>query len=53
MSILLADIVGFGAIAAIWDVVTGEARDIARVILAIHLLFTSAFVGGSRSRRQL
>jgi hypothetical protein len=53
--VLLADIVGFGAIAAndIWDVVTGEARDIARLFLVIHLLFTSAFVGGSRSRRQL
>ena len=45
-AVLLANIVGFGAVAAndIWGVVTGEARDIAKVFLVVHLLFTIAFV---------
>jgi hypothetical protein len=43
---ILANIVGFGAVAAndIWGVVSGEARDIAKLFLVVHLLFTSAFV---------
>jgi hypothetical protein len=42
--VMLANIVGFGAVAAndIWGVVSGEARDIAKLLLVIHLLFTSA-----------
>jgi hypothetical protein len=45
-AVLLANIVGFGAVAAndIWGVVSGEARDIAKLFLVIHLLFTLAFV---------
>lgn len=44
--VLLANIVGFGAVTAndIWGVVSGDARDIAKLFLVIHLLFTSAFV---------
>jgi hypothetical protein len=37
--VMLANIVGFGAVAAndIWGVVSGEARDIAKLFLAIHI----------------
>lgn len=44
--VLLANIVGFGAVAAndVWGVASGEARDIARLFLVIHGLFTLAFV---------
>ena len=45
-AVLLANIVGFGAVAAndMWGVATGEARDIAKIFLVVHLLFTIAFV---------
>ena len=45
-SILVANIIGFGAVAAndILGVATGEAREIAKAFLVIHLLFTLAFV---------
>jgi hypothetical protein len=51
--VLLANIVGFGAVAAndIWGVASGEARDIAKLFLIIHLLFTLAFVAALRSQR--
>ena len=44
--VLLANIFGFGTVAAndIWGVFSGEAREIAKLFLVIHLLFTSAFV---------
>ncbi|HWM45595.1 MAG TPA: hypothetical protein VNR11_01625 [Xanthobacteraceae bacterium] len=44
--VLIANIVGFGAVAAndIWGVASGEAREIAKVFLVVHLLFTLAFV---------
>jgi len=46
-AILLANIVGFGAVAVndLFGVASGEAREIAKVFLVIHLLFTLAFVG--------
>ena len=49
-TILLANIVGFGAVAAndVWGVATGEAREIAKVFLVIHLLFALAFVAAAR-----
>jgi hypothetical protein len=52
--VVLANIVGFGAVAAndIWGVVSGEARDIARLFLVIHLLFAWAFVAVARSGRR-
>lgn len=48
-TVILANIVGFGAVAAndIWGVVSGEARDIARLFLVVHLLFTLAFVAAA------
>lgn len=48
--VMLANIVGFGAVAAndIWGVASGEAREIAKLFLAIHLLFTLAFVAAAR-----
>lgn len=47
--VLLANITGFGAVAAndIWGVASGEARDIAKLFLVIHLLFTLAFVAAA------
>lgn len=56
-TVLIANTVGFGAVAAndVWGVLSGEAREIAKVFLVIHLLFTLAFavaltrLQGSRS----
>jgi hypothetical protein len=47
--VMLANIVGFGAVAAndIWGVASGEARDIAKLFLVVHLLFTFAFVAAA------
>lgn len=58
-AVLIANLVGFGAVAAndVWGVASGEAREIAKVFLIVHLLFAIAFavavrtaLGGSRSR---
>lgn len=45
-AVLLANLVGFGAVAAndVWGVTSGEAREIARVFLAVHALFALAFL---------
>ena len=53
-AVMLANIVGFGAVAAndIWSVATGEARELAKIFLVVHLLFTFAFLATAyRSRR--
>lgn len=52
--ILLANIIGFGAVAAndIWGVASGEAREIAKVFLVVHLSFTLAFVIAARRAQQ-
>jgi hypothetical protein len=44
--VLIANLDGFGAVTAndIWGVATGEARELARYFLVIHLLFTVAFL---------
>lgn len=44
--ILIANVVGFGAVAAndIWGVASGEAREAAKLFLLVHLAFTAAFV---------
>ena len=44
--VILANVVGFGTVTAndIWGVASGEAREIARIFLGVHLLFTCAFV---------
>ena len=53
-AVILANIVGCGAVAAndVWGVFSGEAREIATVFLAIHLLFTAAFVVVGRTSMQ-
>jgi hypothetical protein len=49
-AIVLANIVGFGAVAAndVWAVFRGEAREAAKIFLVVHLLFTIAFVVAGR-----
>jgi hypothetical protein len=50
-AVLIANIIGFGAVAAndIWGVFSGEARELAKIFLPIHLLFTLAFVAAARA----
>lgn len=45
-AVLLANLVGFGAVAAndLVSVSLGEARDAARVFLVVHLAFATAFL---------
>jgi len=54
-TVVFANIVGFGAVAAndVWGVTSGEARDIAKIFLVIHLLFTFAFLAVARSTRRM
>ena len=49
-AILLANIVGFGAVALndVWGVASGEARDLAKIFVVIHSLFTLAFIWTAR-----
>ena len=51
-AIVLANIVGFGCVTAtdIWGVFSGDAREIAKAFLVVHLLFTLAFVLAGRAR---
>ena len=44
-AVVAANVVGFGAVAAndVWGVVSGEAREIAKVFLVVHLGFAGAF----------
>ena len=53
-AIVLANIVGFGAVAAndVHGVFSGEAREIAKVFLVVHLTFTAAFVFAGRQGRR-
>jgi len=50
LAVLISNIVGFGAVAAndVWSVATGEARELAKVFLVVHLAFTLAFVAAAR-----
>ena len=50
-AIILANIVGFGCVTAmdVWGVFSGDARELARAFLAVHLLFTLAFVVAERA----
>ena len=50
--VLFSNIVGFGVVAAndIWGVASGEARDIAKFFLIVHLGFTAAFMAAVRVR---
>jgi hypothetical protein len=45
-TVVLANLVGFGVVAAndVVGVISGNARDLAKVFLVVHLLFTIAFV---------
>ena len=49
-AVLLANLVGFGSVTAndVWGVASGEAREVAKFFLIIHLLFTLAFLAASR-----
>ena len=49
-AILLANIIGFGAVAAndVWGVATGESRELAKIFVVVHLLFTLAFISATR-----
>ena len=53
-AILIANLVGFGAVAAndVWGVASGEAREIARLFLIVHLAFAAAFALALRVDRQ-
>jgi hypothetical protein len=53
-AIVLANIVGFGCVAAtdVWGVVSGDAREIAKAFLVVHLLFTLAFVAAGHARQR-
>jgi hypothetical protein len=53
-AVLLANIVGFGAVALndVHGVFSGEAREIAKVFLVIHVAFTAAFVMAAISARR-
>lgn len=50
-TVLIANITGFGAVAAndIWGVASGEARELAKLFLVVHLGFTLAFIAASRA----
>lgn len=50
-AIVLANIVGFGCVAAtdVWGVSSGDAREIAKAFLVVHLSFTLAFVLAGRA----
>jgi hypothetical protein len=45
-TILVANIAGFGAVAGndLWAIATGEARELAKLFVVFHLLFTLAFI---------
>jgi hypothetical protein len=49
-AILIGNLVGFGAVAAndIWSVANGEARELAKIFLVVHLAFTLAFALAAR-----
>ena len=55
-TVLVANLVGFGLVAAndVVGVVSGDARDLARVFLVVHLAFTIAFATAwVRTRREV
>jgi hypothetical protein len=52
-AILIANLIGFGIVAAndVWSVATGEAREIAKYFMTVHLLFAVAFLAATRVSR--
>ena len=53
-AVLLANLVGFGAVAAndVWGVASGEARELARLFLIVHLAFALAFLTAVRRKER-
>jgi uncharacterized membrane protein len=53
-AVLIANVAGFGAVAAndVWGVASGEAREIAKVFLVVHLAFTAAFIATALRERR-
>ena len=53
-AVLIANIVGFGSVAAndIWGVFSGEARELAKIFLVVHLAFAIAFVAALRTAQR-
>ena len=53
-SVLIANIVGFGSVAAndIWGVFSGEARELAKIFLVVHLAFAIAFVAALQAAQR-
>ena len=49
-AVLIANIVGFGAVTAndLVGVISGQAREVAKLFLLVHLLFAFAFVAAAR-----
>lgn len=52
-AVLVANLIGFGAVAAndVWGVASGEARQIAKLFLVVHLGFALAFAAALRGAR--
>ena len=52
-AVLIANLIGFGAVAAndVWGVASGEAREVAKFFLVVHLGFALAFVAALRGAR--
>ena len=53
-AVLVANLVGFGAVAAndVLDVASGEARELARLFLVVHLAFAFAFLAAVLAARR-
>ena len=53
-AVLIANIVGFGSVAAndVWGVFSGEARELAKIFLVVHLAFAIAFVAALRAAQR-
>jgi len=51
--ILLANLTGFGAVALndVWGVISGEARELAKPFLVIHMMFALSFLFALRSAK--
>jgi hypothetical protein len=54
-TILVANLTGFGVVAAndVWGVASGEARELAKVFLIVHLLFAVAFAAATVRTRHI
>jgi len=53
--ILLANFIGFGAVAYndVWGVTSGEARELAKPFLVIHVMFTLSFLFALKSAKSV